>query len=308
MDNLDVILKPITPDLEELYVQPETSQTTEIGMMLAKSIIPIHMGIFSVPKRMLEEIQKVGDESEKISELEAIKVYLTVLKIHRKLVITPDSIDISNMTEILDSFVYLAIAEAPRLLKQFTKIIIQFCNDVKEQQNSVASTTAWQMSQTTGQNIPIDIDSLKAATANCIQQLNVIAAGMNGYKILALTKMVDDIGRLLNNSKIQEIYNVSNAVALFNKLKFRINPGQIQFHKQLDELLNKIKELNDFDTTKIEASQQLALSIFMISEQILSKLNNLVNFKTDVVPKIIKSIPVVNPYDSSVQRNLMIDD
>ncbi len=264
----DLILNPVSIDMERLFVKPEKNDTTKIAALISKCIVPLSIGIMDVPEKILKQVEESGKNSEMLLPVEAVEVFKIVLKLKHRLF--SDSSKKSS-EDTTDLFTYEAVAEAPEFIRSFKSILQEFCNEIETVQSQVASEKSFYMAKTLGTEVAIDSSMILTATQNMIQKLNVLASGLNGYKILALVKVINEIGALLDDSVIKQFYEVPNRTAIVNKLGYRIQPGHIALNNQLNELLDIVLDLKD----NSEIEKEVLVKLFSLSGLISKGFSNL---------------------------------
>ncbi len=265
-----LIFKPIDIDIERLFVAPEKNDTTKIAALLAKCLVPFRIGVLDVPEKILHEIEEMSKNSETIMPLEAIEVYKMIWLLNNKMISPGPQTDVDNA---IDIFIHDAVKSAQQLIAKFQEAIRKFCSEIQTIQNQVASEKSFYMAKTLDAEIGVDPTLIITAAQNFIQSLNVIASGLKGYFILALVKTIDTVGKILDDSQIQQLHGVMNQTALVNKLGYRILPSHVAVHKQMSELIDLTMEIqNDFELEKSEL-----VRIFMLSDSINKSLDTFVN-------------------------------
>lgn len=247
----DVIFKPIDIELERLFAAPEKNDTTRIATLLAKCVVPVRIGVLDVPKKILAHIKEVGRNSETILPLASVRVYHTILKLEHRMAGSNAEITLENAANL---FVPDAVKSATRLVDDFWSALTTFCREIETVQGHIASEKSFYMAQTLGTEMTVDPSLILTAAQNFIQALNVTASGLNGYVILALVQTIDTIGKLMDDPDMQELYSAMNQTAIVNKLGFRILPGHVALHKQMNELLDitmKAGDSSDIDKTTL---------------------------------------------------------
>ncbi|MCP3920970.1 MAG: hypothetical protein GY714_00140 [Desulfobacterales bacterium] len=266
-DVSDVILNPVSIDMEHLFVKPEKNDTTKIAALISKCIVPFSIGIVDVPEKILAKVEEAGKDAEMILPVEAIEVYKIVLKLKYRLF----GDDQKGSDDSTDIFTYDAVSQAGYYINEFKQIVQEFCKEVESVQSQVASEKSFYMAQTLGTEVAIDSSMILTASQNMIQRLNVLASGLNGYKILALVKVINEIGALLDHSVIKKFYEAPNRTSIVNKLGYRIKPSDIALNNQLNEILDIVLELKDSS----EIEKEVLVKLFSLSALISKGLVNI---------------------------------
>jgi hypothetical protein len=232
----DMILNPVTIDMENFFVKPEKNDTTRIAALISKCIVPISIGIIDVPEKIQKHVEETGQTSETILPAEAVEVYKIVLKIKHQLF--GDSMKGDDSTDL---FTYEAVQSSGKYINEFKQILGEFCGEVETVQSQVASEKSFYMSKTLGTEI--DINLIQIAVQNYVHSLNVTASGLKGYKILSLVKIINEIGEIVDSESTMKFYGCSDKTTLMNKLGYRILPGQMALDNQMNKLTDLIFEI-----------------------------------------------------------------
>ncbi len=188
-------------DLESLFVAPEKNDTTKIAGYLAKCIVPIKIGILDIPRKIILAIEDMSQSAESILPLEAAEVYHMACQIDNRMMSRASKVDIKDIIEL---FTFEAVQTSSSLVNQFIKIIQIFCQEIETVQKQVASENSFYMVQTLGTEAMLDSSLIVVSVQNLIHNLNTMASGLEGFKIISLGKLINTIDQLMSNEEIKK--------------------------------------------------------------------------------------------------------
>ncbi len=263
----DSVFKTVTVDMERLFVAPEKSDTTKIAALLSKCVIPLSLKILDLPEKILAQVQELSKESEALLPVEAVDVYKLANRLNQRIT---DKALFTESDEILDIFLYEAVKSSDNLINNFVNILMDFCNQIDTIRDQISSEKSFYMSQTLGSEVAVDSSLITVAMQNFVQSLNVTASGMKGYHILALVKVVNEVGEILESDMTMKFYGVSDRTALVNKLGYRILPGQMALNNQINKLIDLIFESEQTTEFKKETIVELFTLTDLVKKNISS--------------------------------------
>ncbi len=275
MTEINSIYKTVSVDMEKLFVSPEKNDTTKIAALLSKCLIPLNMGILNLPSKILSEIEKEGKDSESLLPNEAVDVYKLACKIKRRMSHRDIFVETDDM---LDIFLFEALQSSKNLTNSFERALSVFCNEVDVVREQVSSQNSFFLAKTLGTEVEIDTNLIQIAVQNFIHSLNVIAAGLNGYKILALVKVINEIGEILDSELTLKFYSCTDKTSLVNKLGYRVMPGQMALNNQINSLMDLIFKLQESSDNRKE---QL-MEIFRLSDSVIKALKKELSTNTNM--------------------------
>lgn len=257
----ETIFKTVPVDMERLFVAPEKNDTTRIAALLSRCIIPLDLGILNLPSKILKEVESGGESSEEIVSNEAIEIYKLARKIDHRM---NDKMIFTETEDKLDIFLMDALRSAETLCIDFIRSLVEFCKEIDTVRDMVSSEKSFYMSKTLGTEIEVDTDLIQIAVQNYVHSLNVSASGLNGYKILSLVKIINEIGEIVDNDSTMKFYGCTDKTSLVNKLGYRILPGQMALDSQMNKLIDLIFEIEGSN----DSNKDRLIEIFNLSESV----------------------------------------
>lgn len=242
------VLEVVDPNTERMFIEPKPHHGTNIALLLSRCVVPIQMNVFAIPKKLLDRIGEEATTAEMMLPFEMVGIRAEIAALKDELagvVATMAGKDAAAM------FVFEAVKDSGNIARNYLVSVLNLCNSVAEFQQRYASQDAFYQSQTLGaETIEPDTDSLLVPVQNHILDMNKMSAGWGGYRIMALLKTINQIAKLLDNSQIKTLFGAADALAMLNKLEFRVQPSQMAFSKNLcllSEMVGGIGETKKVD-------------------------------------------------------------
>ncbi|MFC1645478.1 hypothetical protein ACFL08_05630 [Patescibacteria group bacterium] len=241
----DVMLTVIDPAIEKMIANPMPTQTTMVAMFLSRCIIPVSKGVFTIPEKLLTEIVEKSKDAEKMSPIQSMQIKKK-LKAYRDAVTGSGALD---GEDIYDMVLSEAISDSPRLCRDFMKSVKGFCDamkEVDEKHGSERASFRQELYSTGGRKAKTKKISDAAVTTpmkKLIIELNKLAAGEGGYRILSLIKNISVIGDFLSDETIINLFGVQDRTSMLNALDYRLDPDQVTLHENLISLMSMIESV-----------------------------------------------------------------
>ena len=262
------VLSVVDPDVRQMFVKPKPSQGTEIAALLSRCVVPVSMGVFDIPNRLLKQINKETSTAEEMSPIETTQILreITVFKIDS------GSQAMSMMTDDpIDMFICSAIENSPSIVSNFVGSVREFCNAMQEIQGQYASEGAYYLKETLGSDsVKISREVIMTPIQNLLVDLSKMSSGHGGYQILALLKGIGKVANFLGDPVIQKLYGATSALGMLNKLDYRILPDQIMYHENLAILMGLVKTIGE---TTGEIDNDVIARLIMVCKNIQSYLS-----------------------------------
>jgi len=262
---MDTPLIALDPDVRELFADPDYGNGTKISALLSRCAVAVLGGVLNVPNNLLLWIERRARNSERM-------LPATAVQLHQKVVMLKE-MTVSRSVGIMKDVVSFYIPDAldniknakSNMIQKFLKAMLELAEDVKAISSKYGDQNTYYLAQNLGEKIPIDTDSLAAPLQSCIVKLNKMSAGLGGYYILALLKLVDDARALISDRAVRSLYGEKSSVGLFNKLGFRRLANDMAIHKNLCKLADYVTDYAE----KSKANPMYAIDKTSLIELIL---------------------------------------
>jgi len=233
----------LSPDISALFVTPTSGSGTRVATLMGRCVVPVTMGVLDVPEKLLSGIKRRSERAEKMLPLTAVEVYKRVALFMEKFTSRAAGIAAGDAV----TFFYSDALEnlrttSPNLVDTYCQGLFQLCNDVAVLEEHYSSQGLFHLTQNLQQSLQVDPDMVVTPLQNQLIRLNRMSAGMGGYLILALLKIVDDVRALITDASVRSMYGESNAISLFSRLGYRTEPKEMLLHKQIIQLSDLVSE------------------------------------------------------------------
>ena len=264
------VLDVVDPQIRDMFAEPKPTDSTMIASLLSRCVVPVKMGVFQIPEKLLGKLTGESECAETMLPLEflAIRRELQLFSLEAgstaKCVMSDDPVD---------QFTFEAIDRASRLIKVYLVHVVALCQSLKDIQQRYASESSFYLNQTLGaqgSQMPIKDNVIMTPIQSFIMELNRLSMGLGGYRILAMLKAIDKVGKFLSDARVKKIFGADNAVLLLNKLDYRIYPEQVMLHEDLGELMRLVTKVG---TEGVKAGD--AAKLIVLADGILSNLKTL---------------------------------
>lgn len=222
-----------------MYTAPTSGDATTIAKELAKVFYPVKLGILSVPVTLQGILNAVGEESEELLPISALKARILVRQMTNGVTARE-----AASQDVLLQELPAAIAKSSMFISEFETFVAVLLGRLREIRDQFAGPKAFYAAQTSGRRLPVDVPAVQTVLLNSVAELNRMASGYKGYQILALVNHVAAIGGLLNADDLK-IPGVPTKAALLNKLNFRITPVHAAAHTALVNFFGNIERAED---------------------------------------------------------------
>lgn len=210
-------IKPVNLK-SELYVEPGIGAATEILTSFSSAIIPLQLGVTRIPAELLRLIEVQAREAENLAPL-TVAENIQVLRQLKNELGGAVKADGSNL---LDSLTYEAVCTYPENIAKVIKALKYYVEQMEGFKKQYGADKFY-LAKAADAKTKIDSAAIQTIMLDTVGSFNTLAAGMNGYYMLAAVNIVAKIASLLNDEKLQ-ISGCSSKQAVLNKLDFKITP------------------------------------------------------------------------------------
>lgn len=262
------VLSVVDPDVRKMFIEPKPHQGTLIASLLSRCVVPINMGVFDIPDRLLKQINNETENAEEMSPVETT----TILRNITAFKIEAGSQAMSMMTEDpIDMFLASAVENSTRIISNFVCSVTELCGAMQEIQKQYASEGAFYLKDALGaSSVKISKEVIMTPVQNILVDLGKMSSGHGGYQILALLKGLDTVAGFLADPVIQKLYGASNVLGMLNKLEYRILPDQMMYHENLATLMDLVKTIGE---TTDEIDNDVLAQLIMVCKNIKAYLS-----------------------------------
>lgn len=256
---METILNVVDPNIQDMFIEPTAHSGTEIGALLSRCVLPVQMGVFDIPEKLLEKIESIGKAGEQMLPGYIMSIRQEIIRF--KVISASQAFGMIS-DDKTDMFVADAVKMAPEIISDFLDSVKSVCRDMGVIQRQYASEGAFFMSQSLGgkREIPIEPQVISTPLQDQVIRLNRTSSGIGGYLILALLKSIDRVGKFLSDKTILKLFGVPDALTMLNTLDYRIMPEQILFHQDLKNLMRTV---SSWDKNKQISKDDLIILILL---------------------------------------------
>lgn len=242
-------------DINKMFAQPAAGNGLAFAAILSRCVIPIQMGVFTIPAKLLDKIttSSIGREVMTPPETMAIRREISIFTVQAGAAImslmSPDS---------SDQFTHEGIKNSEAIANNFLKTVKLFCKQIEEVDNMSNSARAFIRARTMKTKKPaINPAMLTPAIQDFILNMNKQAAGDGGWIFQSIGKSINRIANFLDNEVIMELFGAHNKAEMLTKLEYRITPTQVMLHENLFELVQLLTVINESSAIDNDELNQL---------------------------------------------------
>jgi hypothetical protein len=237
------VLNVIDPNVEQMFVEPKPHHGTAIALLMSRCIVPIQMNVFEIPERLLAKIAEEARNAEMMMPVEMVNIRAEVAAFKDELAGLAATL---AGEDFVTMFIPEAVKNANGTARDYLVSVLELCDCMAGFKKRYASSDAFYQAQTLGSDtVEPDSNAIVVSIQNHILDMNKMSAGWGGYRIMALLKVINQTAKLLDNPQIKALFGAADALAMLNKLDFRIQPDQMAFSGNLCQLAEMVKEIGE---------------------------------------------------------------
>lgn len=262
------VLNVVDPDIAALFIEPKPSDGTMIASLLSRCVVPVGKGVFQIPEQLLAHITREAKTAEQMAPIEICEILrqLSAFKIDTG----SQAMSMLN-DDPIDMFLCDAVSNAEGLVGKFTGSVEEFCRAIVDLQDKYASEKAHYRREAMGSTVyEISKQVLMTPIQNFVLDLNRMAAGTGGYRILALLKALDKVAGFIADPIIQKMYSTGSPITMLNRLNIRIEPKEMELHDNLAKLMEIVTEIAEISG---DVPKEKTGELMMVCENTLSQLS-----------------------------------